>query len=285
MDTPAPTAADLNTTLARLRAAQQRRVPDYAQRIDDLKRLRSTYKAKLDEFAAAMSADFGRRSRHETLLSDGMTVLNEIDHACGRLRAWMRPKRAAADWLFLPARTEIRYQPLGVVGVIAPWNYPVNLALNPLAIAIAAGNHVMLKPSEHTPRTSALLQQLLVGRGLGFRHRRGNPAARLGDRLISRADAAHGMFVGAVATEHEVGVAVDQARRDPRAVERVDLLRARAGKLGALADADDPAVGDPDRAIVDDAERIARPRLERRYPAVDEEAVPHARIALGERRC
>jgi coniferyl-aldehyde dehydrogenase len=69
MDTPAPTAADLSTTLARLRAAQQRHIPDYTQRIDDLKRLRSAYKARLDEFAAAMSADFGRRSRHETLLS------------------------------------------------------------------------------------------------------------------------------------------------------------------------------------------------------------------------
>jgi coniferyl-aldehyde dehydrogenase len=73
----------------------------------------------------------------------------------------MRPKRALADWLFWPARTEVRYQPLGVVGIIAPWNYPVNLALKPLIAAIAAGNHVMLKPSEHTPRTSELLKKLL----------------------------------------------------------------------------------------------------------------------------
>ena len=93
------------------------------------------------------------------------------------------------------------------------------------------------------------------------------------------------MLVGAVAAEHEVRVAVDQAGRDPGAVEGIDLLCAGAGELGALADANDPAVGDADRAIVDDSERIARPRLERRDPAVDEEAVPHARIALGERRC
>src|SRR5262249_8345893 len=108
------------------------------------------------------SADFGRRSRHESMLSDGMTVLSEIDHLVRHLRGWMRPKRAAADWLFFPARTEVRYQPLGVVGIIAPWNYPVNLALVPLAVAIAAGNHVLLKPSEHTPRTAALLRQLLA---------------------------------------------------------------------------------------------------------------------------
>ncbi len=159
MDTPV--AQDLNATLARLRAAQQQSVPDYRQRMDDLGRLRSAFKARLDDFASAMSADFGRRSRHESLLSDGMTVLQDIDHLRRHLRGWMRSKRAFADWLFWPARTEIRYQPLGVVGIIAPWNYPVNLALMPLAAAIAAGNHVMLKPSEHTPRTSDLLKALL----------------------------------------------------------------------------------------------------------------------------
>ena len=160
MDTPVRTN-DLNATLARVRAAQRAQAPDYAQRMEDLARLRAAYAARIEEFAKAMGADFGRRSRHESLLSDGMTVLNEIDHLRRHLRGWMRPKRAAADWLFFPARTEVHYQPLGVVGVISPWNYPVNLALNPLAAAIAAGNHVMLKPSEHTPRTSDLLQDLL----------------------------------------------------------------------------------------------------------------------------
>ena len=161
MDTPVA-ANDLNAILARLRAAHQRATPDYAQRMDDLARLRAAYQPRVEEFAKATSADFGRRSRHESLLSDGMTVLNEIDHLRRHLRGWMQARRAAADWLFAPARTEVRYQPLGVVGIIAPWNYPVNLALKPLAAAVAAGNHVMLKPSEHTPRTSALLQQLLA---------------------------------------------------------------------------------------------------------------------------
>jgi coniferyl-aldehyde dehydrogenase len=160
MDTPV--TPDLPATLARVRAAHQRAAPDYAQRMDDLARLRAAYQPRVEEFAKAMSADFGRRSRHESLLSDGMTVLSEIDHLRRHLRGWMRPKRAAADWLFAPARTEVLYQPLGVVGIIAPWNYPVNLALKPLAAAVAAGNHVMLKPSEHTPRTSELLRALLA---------------------------------------------------------------------------------------------------------------------------
>ncbi|QBB72355.1 coniferyl aldehyde dehydrogenase [Pseudolysobacter antarcticus] len=161
LQTAATITPDLSSVLKRLREAQRRQVPDYAQRMDDLARLRSAFKARLEEFATAMSADFGQRSRHESLLSDGMTVLNEISHLRSHLRGWMRPKRAMADMNFWPATTEIRYQPLGVVGIISPWNYPVNLALMPLAAAIAAGNHVMLKPSEHTPRTAELLQVLL----------------------------------------------------------------------------------------------------------------------------
>lgn len=160
MQTTTP-LSDLAPTLARLRAAQAAHVPDHAQRIDDLVRLRAAFKARLEQMNAAVSADFGHRSRHETLVSDGMMVLSEIDHLRRHLKRWMRPQRRRVDALFLPARARIEFQPLGVVGIIAPWNYPVNLALMPLAVALAAGNHVYLKPSEHTPRTSAFLRELL----------------------------------------------------------------------------------------------------------------------------
>ncbi|UXI68439.1 coniferyl aldehyde dehydrogenase [Tahibacter amnicola] len=161
MDTHISTA-ELNATLARLRAAWDAKRPDYAQRMDDLARLREAFKRRLGGLVDAMAADFGRRSRHESLLTDGMTVLHEIDQVRAHLRRWMRPSRRAVDWIFLPARAEIRYQPLGVVGVIAPWNYPVNLALIPLVSAIGAGNHVMLKPSEYTPRTAEALAELIA---------------------------------------------------------------------------------------------------------------------------
>ena len=124
-------------------------MPDYAQRIGDLKRLRAAFKARLDEFVAAMSADFGRRSRHESLLSDGMTVLNEIDHLLRHLRGWMRPKRPPPTGCSSPARTEVRYQPLGVVGIIAPWNYPVNLSLD------AAGGGDRGRQSRHAQAVRA----------------------------------------------------------------------------------------------------------------------------------
>ena len=241
MDTPTPSAPELDSTLARLRAAQQRHTPDYAQRVDDLKRLRSAYKARLDEFAAAMSADFGRRSRHETLLSDGMTVLNEIDHVCRHLRGWMRPKRAAADWLFLPARTEVRYQPLGVVGVIAPWNYPVNLALNPLAVAIAAGNHVMLKPSEHTPRTSALLQQLLgevfpddrVATVLGGAEVAAAFAALPFDHLFFTGSTAVGRKVMAAAARNLTPVTLELGGKSPAIIAPGYSLQTAVGRIAA----------------------------------------------------
>ena len=152
----------LTPLLQRQRLAHARRVPDYAQRIDDLKRLRAAVKRRQEDIVTAIAADFGRRSRHETLISDVMTVLHDIDHAVRKLKRWMKPKRVMPDLNFLPASAQIRYQPVGVVGIISPWNYPVNLALMPLAAALAAGNHVMIKPSELTPKTSDLLKALLA---------------------------------------------------------------------------------------------------------------------------
>ncbi len=159
---PETTPAELGPTLARLRAAWQARKPDLAQRRDDLARLREALRARLPEMAEAIAADFGHRSRHESLVADGMTVLAGIDHLQRHLRGWMRPRRVGAGWRFWPARAQLRSEPVGVVGVISPWNYPVNLALAPLATAVAAGNHVFLKPSEHTPRSAAFLRALLA---------------------------------------------------------------------------------------------------------------------------
>jgi coniferyl-aldehyde dehydrogenase len=162
MQTPDTPLSKLEPTRAHLRAAWQARKPDRAQRDADLRRLREALKSRLEAMADAISQDFGGRSRHESLIADGMTVLGEIDHLRRHLRGWMRPRRVGAGWKFWPARAEVRHEPVGVVGVIAPWNYPVNLALIPLATAIAAGNHVYLKPSEHTPRTAAFLHELLA---------------------------------------------------------------------------------------------------------------------------
>jgi len=162
MDPQTDGSTNLQQRLAQLRGAWQQHKPDFQQRRDDLQRLRAAFKARVPAMAEAIAADFGHRSRHESVIADGMTVTGEIDHLLSHLRSWMRPERIGVGWRFWPARAQVRPLPVGVVGVISPWNYPVNLALVPLATAIAAGNHVMLKPSEHTPHSSAFLQSLLA---------------------------------------------------------------------------------------------------------------------------
>lgn len=147
-------------TLARLRSAWLRQRPSYTQRMDDLSRLGDAIKARREQIVEAINTDFGRRSSVETLMADVMVTLEELKHVRKYLKKWMRPKRAPVNMLFLPARGEIRFLPLGVVGIVAPWNYPFQLAMIPLIDAIAAGNHVMIKPSEFTPRTSALMREL-----------------------------------------------------------------------------------------------------------------------------
>ena len=153
---------DLSALLERQRKAWSANPPDRAQRMADMAALREAVVRRMPDLVAAMQADFGHRSRHESLISDGVIVLQEIDHVRKHLRRWMRPKRRFADWLFWPARTELQYRAVGVVGIISPWNYPVNLGLVPLVMAIAAGNHVMLKPSEYTPHTSRTLTELFA---------------------------------------------------------------------------------------------------------------------------
>jgi coniferyl-aldehyde dehydrogenase len=153
---------DLAPVLQRLRDAWEARRPPLEQREADLRRLNAAFAAGTEAMDAAIRADFGHRSRHENLLSETMIVRAEIDHALANLRRWNRPRRVRSGWKLWPARAELRPQPLGVVGIIAPWNYPVNLALVPLVSAIAAGNHAYLKPSEHVPRTARWLRALLV---------------------------------------------------------------------------------------------------------------------------
>ena len=132
------------------------------QRRSDLAKLRDAVEKNADRLAAAISADFGNRSRHETEIGEVLPVLAAIRHARQHLRGWMRPGRVAVPLELLPGRARILYQPVGVVGIISPWNYPFQLAVAPLVAALSAGNRVMLKPSELTPRTADFLAELLA---------------------------------------------------------------------------------------------------------------------------
>ncbi|MBD2749065.1 coniferyl aldehyde dehydrogenase [Microvirga sp. BT688] len=115
-----------------------------------------------DDFTKAIAADFGHRSPHETKLADLYPVIAALRHARKNFRRWMKPRRRPIQWMFQPGTGHTLYQPLGIVGIVSPWNYPVQLALWPLAGALAAGNRVMIKPSEITPRTSALMEEVIA---------------------------------------------------------------------------------------------------------------------------
>jgi coniferyl-aldehyde dehydrogenase len=138
--------------------------PTLDERLDRLKRLRAAISENEGRFEQAISADFGHRSRTETAIAETLLVLGEIKHATKHLKKWMAPQRVATALQFMPGKNRLIPQPVGVVGIIAPWNYPLQLTLAPAVAALAAGNRVMIKPSELVPRFSALLKEVIAAK-------------------------------------------------------------------------------------------------------------------------
>lgn len=162
--TSAPVGALADGFHAMVARSRAEAAPDLAERLDRLARLRSVVADNEERFRQAISADFGHRSAVETTIAEAMMVYSEIRHATKHLKSWMAPKRIATALQFMPARNRLMPQPLGVVGIIAPWNYPLQLTLAPAIGAIAAGNRVIIKPSELAPHFSALLKETVAAR-------------------------------------------------------------------------------------------------------------------------
>jgi coniferyl-aldehyde dehydrogenase len=135
--------------------------PSLQVRLARLDRLLGLTETHEDAIAEAISADFGGRSAHETRLAELFVVRAGIRHARAHLKHWMRTRRVATGLQFRPGHNRLSAQPLGVVGVVSPWNYPFQLAVGPALAALAAGNRVLIKPSELTPVFSALLEKLV----------------------------------------------------------------------------------------------------------------------------
>jgi coniferyl-aldehyde dehydrogenase len=159
--------AECMQSLARILQLQRRafdadRYPDLCSRRERLERLLQMLTCHEREWVAAVDRDFGHRCAHETRLAEIGVVAGEARHALRHLARWMKPRRVPMPLHLLPAAARILAQPLGVVGVIGPWNYPVQLVLAPAVAALAAGNRVMVKPSERTPATAALLAELVA---------------------------------------------------------------------------------------------------------------------------
>ena len=158
-----PSPPDLEQAFALQRLAfAGNPMPSADQRREWLKTLGELINAHRQPLIDAISQDFSHRSADETLLAELLPTLMAIRDARKRLKSWMKPSRRQVGLMFQPASAKVIYQPLGVVGIIVPWNYPLFLAAGPLIGALAAGNRVMLKLSESTPATGALLKRIFA---------------------------------------------------------------------------------------------------------------------------
>jgi coniferyl-aldehyde dehydrogenase len=159
------------TSRERMQSILERQREDYLRegvvsaerRKDRLERAIGLLKTHQERLVDAMAADFGHRSHHQSLLTDVAGSIGPLRHAQKHLARWMRPEKRKVGPFplnLLGAKARVEYQPLGVVGVISPWNFPVNLTFTPLAGILAAGNRCMIKPSEFTPETSRVLAEI-----------------------------------------------------------------------------------------------------------------------------
>ncbi|MGA7964424.1 MAG: coniferyl aldehyde dehydrogenase [Gammaproteobacteria bacterium] len=157
-----PDISSPNNEFTRVREAYgAEHCPNWEMRKQRLRTLEKLLLENRDAIAEAIDADFGGRPPEETALLELFPSLSAIRHTLKHGRRWMRTRRRFAEFWFLPARTELLPQPLGIIGIIVPWNYPLYLSIGPLTDAIAAGNGCLLKLSEFTPHFATVFSELL----------------------------------------------------------------------------------------------------------------------------
>ena len=127
-----------------------------------LRKLKAALVQQQDSLVKAVNEDFSCRAEGDTLIAEIMTTVQALNYMVKNVRKWMRPSGRHVNMLFAPASNEVVYQPLGVIGIMVPWNYPIQLALVPIATALAAGNRAMVKMSEFTPATNHALKDMLA---------------------------------------------------------------------------------------------------------------------------
>lgn len=137
-------------------------MPSTAERIQQLSALKTALLKHQHALAEAVYQDFSCRSRDETRIAEILTTVEGINYARARIRGWMKPEKRHVGLLHAPSSNQVMYQPLGVVGIMVPWNYPIQLALLPLMTALAAGNRAIIKMSEFTPMTNQALKTMLA---------------------------------------------------------------------------------------------------------------------------
>src|SRR5262245_48309303 len=259
-----PDLAGLHEAFSRQREAAAREpYPDAATRDRQLAALERLLRANVDTIAGAIARDFGHRSHHETQLLEIFPSLEAVKHARRRLRRWMRPERRRVSLWFQPGRAQIFPQPLGVVGIVVPWNYPIYLAVGPLIGALAAGNRVMIKMSELAPATGVLLAALVAASFARDEVCVVNGDADVGrafsalpfDHLLFTGSTAVGRAVMRAAAENLTPVTLELGGKSPAIVAPGYPLAAAADRImvGKLMNAGQTCIA-PDYALVPAAE-------------------------------
>jgi coniferyl-aldehyde dehydrogenase len=265
---PAPATHSADSMRALLDAARAdftAHLPVSAEvRIDRLTRAIALMIDHADDWAAACSADFGNRPAELTMISDVLTAANQLKHARKHVKQWMRPERRKTMFPLglLGASARIDYQPKGVVGIIAPWNFPIGMVMGPLAGVLAAGNRAIAKPSEFTPRVAELFETLVPRYFRAEEFAIVTGGAEVGE-AFSKLPFDHVIFTGATgigrhimraAADNLVPVTLELGGKSPVIVGRDADLADVAGKvaMGKLMNAGQICLA-PDYVLVDQA--------------------------------
>ena len=265
-----PASAQLVTEIERIVAAQRAHAPVMAattpaERRARLRRLARAIDAHRSEIAQAIHDDF-RRPHAETDLVETYTVLAEINHAVAHLGRWMRPVRTGTPLLLFGTSSRVTYEPRGVALILAPWNYPFSLVINPLVAAIAAGNCAVCKPSEKTPHTSRLIKTLLESCGdpREVAVVEGGPEVAEAllrqpfDHIFFTGSTQIGRVVMAAAARHLASVTLELGGKSPAIVDASADLEAAAARIawGKFVNAGQTCVA-PDYVLVQEAQHDA----------------------------
>jgi coniferyl-aldehyde dehydrogenase len=276
-------APKVQAAFDRLKAAYRRDpVPSLRARKESLRKLKQLTKDNAEAIVEAIRQDFGHRSKHDSQLAEIFPIMQLVTYIEKHLKGWMKPERRSMPPTFLPASAQIIRQPLGVVGIVSPWNYPYNLTAGPLAYALAAGNRVFIKPSEATPRTSALMSSLFTeafGPDLVAVAEGGPEVAaaftRLPfDHLIFTGSTSIGRHVARAAAENLTPVTLELGGKSPVIVHESFPVEKAAGRIvfGKMINAGQTCIA-PDYILVHESKRDAlveaiANEIPQRYPSL-----------------
>ena len=274
------TELDLAGRFAALRVASTAPAPDARMRKQHLRSLAHVLRKSKKPLERAVRADFGNRSVHETRLLELFLAHEAANVAAQNVARWMAPqKRSVAKW-YAPASARVVWQPLGVVGIIAPWNYPILLAAGPLVGALAAGNRVLIKTSEHAPQTgaafAAMIAEAFADDHVSVIGGEADVAQAMSalplDHLLFTGSTLHGRSVMRAAADHLTPVTLELGGKSPAiigpdadiAVAAARIMSGKCSNAGQTCVAPDYVLIPADReaAFVTAAQAI----VARRYP-------------------